>query len=145
MDAAGAAEARERITKWIEETRQLFALLPALLDTQVNERASAAETEVAPLRKELDDLKNEALRLRGERDEIGHAVSLVIQKFGLAPRKSPFERTPGGDHPKPPEPPKVVEPPKAPEPAKAADRPKRSEEHTSELQSLAYLVCRLLL
>src|SRR2546425_5366155 len=25
------------------------------------------------------------------------------------------------------------------------DRPKRSEEHTSELQSLAYLVCRLLL
>src|SRR2546425_8028263 len=26
-----------------------------------------------------------------------------------------------------------------------ADRPPRSEEHTSELQSLAYLVCRLLL
>src|SRR5687767_15468451 len=26
-----------------------------------------------------------------------------------------------------------------------ADRPRRSEEHTSELQSLAYLVCRLLL
>src|SRR2546423_5041455 len=26
-----------------------------------------------------------------------------------------------------------------------ADRPDRSEEHTSELQSLAYLVCRLLL
>src|SRR2546425_4310233 len=25
------------------------------------------------------------------------------------------------------------------------DRPRRSEEHTSELQSLAYLVCRLLL
>src|SRR3989441_5512052 len=27
----------------------------------------------------------------------------------------------------------------------AADRDRRSEEHTSELQSLAYLVCRLLL
>src|SRR2546425_2296890 len=27
----------------------------------------------------------------------------------------------------------------------AADAPSRSEEHTSELQSLAYLVCRLLL
>src|SRR5687767_15186334 len=27
----------------------------------------------------------------------------------------------------------------------ADDRPDRSEEHTSELQSLAYLVCRLLL
>src|SRR3989442_9872788 len=97
MDAAGAAEARERITKWIEETRQLFALLPGLLvpDAQVNERASAAEKEVERLRKEIDDLKKEALQLRGERDEIGHAVSLVIQKFGLAPRKSPFERTPG--------------------------------------------------
>src|SRR2546425_9188647 len=29
--------------------------------------------------------------------------------------------------------------------APAAGRPARSEEHTSELQSLAYLVCRLLL
>src|SRR5687767_16006813 len=29
--------------------------------------------------------------------------------------------------------------------AVAARRPSRSEEHTSELQSLAYLVCRLLL
>src|SRR2546425_6971844 len=28
---------------------------------------------------------------------------------------------------------------------RAGDLPKRSEEHTSELQSLAYLVCRLLL
>src|SRR2546423_10579063 len=31
------------------------------------------------------------------------------------------------------------------EPAPAGDAPARSEEHTSELQSLAYLVCRLLL
>src|SRR2546425_8512568 len=30
-------------------------------------------------------------------------------------------------------------------PAFAVDRTQRSEEHTSELQSLAYLVCRLLL
>src|SRR5205823_12469264 len=30
-------------------------------------------------------------------------------------------------------------------PAKASVAPSRSEEHTSELQSLAYLVCRLLL
>src|ERR1041384_8717451 len=32
-----------------------------------------------------------------------------------------------------------------PAPAPARGRPCRSEEHTSELQSLAYLVCRLLL
>src|SRR2546425_9511227 len=31
------------------------------------------------------------------------------------------------------------------DPATGAERWKRSEEHTSELQSLAYLVCRLLL
>src|SRR2546425_5254582 len=31
------------------------------------------------------------------------------------------------------------------EPGRGRDRPQRSEEHTSELQSLAYLVCRLLL
>src|SRR5205823_3165552 len=33
----------------------------------------------------------------------------------------------------------------APTPRSAACRTRRSEEHTSELQSLAYLVCRLLL
>src|SRR2546423_11836273 len=32
-----------------------------------------------------------------------------------------------------------------PGPRRALDSPDRSEEHTSELQSLAYLVCRLLL
>src|SRR5205823_10635189 len=43
-------------------------------------------------------------------------------------------------------------PPAGPPPARGRDRPprprpsrSRSEEHTSELQSLAYLVCRLLL
>src|SRR5229473_4109702 len=34
---------------------------------------------------------------------------------------------------------------RAPETAQLVDQPARSEEHTSELQSLAYLVCRLLL
>src|SRR5687767_15697142 len=34
---------------------------------------------------------------------------------------------------------------KTPSPAASASIPPRSEEHTSELQSLAYLVCRLLL
>src|SRR5687767_16000737 len=35
--------------------------------------------------------------------------------------------------------------PRAPRRRRAATPPARSEEHTSELQSLAYLVCRLLL
>jgi len=33
MDAPGAADARERVTKWIEQTRQLFSVLPELLVT----------------------------------------------------------------------------------------------------------------
>src|SRR2546425_6324976 len=36
-------------------------------------------------------------------------------------------------------------PPLPPSPSSGAPAPERSEEHTSELQSLAYLVCRLLL
>src|ERR687888_384796 len=95
MDAAGAAEARERVTKWIEQTRQLFSVLPELLgtDTHVNERVTAAEKEVERLRKELDDLRRENHHLRGERDDIAQAMSLVAQKLGFTPRTSPFERT----------------------------------------------------
>src|SRR6266480_1191053 len=61
MDATMAAEARERVTKWIEDTRQLFALLPELLasDPQVNERISAAQKEVEKLKKEVEDLRKE--------------------------------------------------------------------------------------
>jgi hypothetical protein len=126
MDAAGAAEARERVTKWIEQTRQLFSVLPELLvtDTHVNERVSAAEKEVERLRRELDDVKRENHQLRGERDDIAQAMSQVAQKLGFSPRKSPFERTPGGDHPKPGEPPKAGESPKAGEAPKATDHPK---------------------
>src|SRR2546423_9116266 len=56
-------------------------------------------------------------------------------------------RSPGPQSKPPPE---VIDPPSAAVPTPAASSvvprpPKRSEEHTSELQSLAYLVCRLLL
>src|SRR2546430_11922324 len=100
MDSAGAAEARERVTKWIEQTRQLFSVLPELLvtDTHVNERVSAAEKEAERLRRELEDLKRENHQLRGERDEIAQAMTVVAQRLGFTPRKSPFERTHAGDH-----------------------------------------------
>src|SRR5207247_1218501 len=77
MDSAGAAEARERVTKWIEQTRQLFSVLPELLvtDTHANERVSAAEKEVERLRRELEDLKRENHQLRGERDDIAQALT----------------------------------------------------------------------
>jgi hypothetical protein len=122
MDATAAAEARERVTKWIEETRHLFALLPDLLatDSQVNQRAGVAEKEMEKLKREVDDLKRENHLLRGEKDEIAHAMGQIAQKLGLAPRKSPFERTVGGEqaprpseHAKPGDPPKAAEHPKA--------------------------------
>ena len=125
MDAAEAAEASQRVTKWIEETRQLFALLPGLVvtDTQVNERVGVIEKEVERLRKEVDDLKKENHHLRGERDEIAQAMSQIAHRLGWLPRKSPFERTLAGDHPKPVEHPKVAEHPKAGE-APKTDQPK---------------------
>lgn len=109
MDATVAAEARERVTKWIEETRQLFALLPELLttDSQATEQAKLAEKELEKLRKEIEELKKENHQLRGEKDEIAQAMAQIAQKLGLAPRKSPFERTPAGEHPKAAEPPKA--------------------------------------
>lgn len=121
MDATAAAEARERVTKWIEETRHLFALLPELLatDTQVNERASVAEKEMEKLKKEVADLKRDNHQLRAEKDEVAQAMGQIAQKLGLAPRKSPFERTPGGEHP-----PKPVEQAKPGDQPKAADHPK---------------------
>src|SRR5437667_12903737 len=113
MDSAGAAEARERVTKWIEQTRQLFSVLPELLvtDAHVNERVSAAEKETERLRRELEDLKRENQQLRGEKDEMAHVMSQVAQKLGFTPRKSPFERSHAGDHAKPGELAKPSEPP----------------------------------
>jgi len=126
MDAPGSADARERVTKWIEQTRQLFSVLPELLvtDPHVSERVSAAEKEAERLRRELEDLKRENNQLRGERDEMAQAMSLVAQKLGFSPRKSPFERSHVGDHSKPVEPPKAAEPPKAGDSPKATDHPK---------------------
>jgi hypothetical protein len=129
MDALGVAEGRERVTKWIEETRQLFGVLPDLLgsDSQLNERVTASEREIERLRKELDDLRRENLQLRGERDEIAQAMTLVAQRLGFTPRKSPFERTHAGDHLKPAEPPKAGEAPKAAEVSKPGEAPKTGE------------------
>src|SRR2546429_3697387 len=95
MDTAEAAEASQRVTKWIEETRQLFTLLPGLVvtDTQVNERVGVIEKEVERLRKEVDDLKKENHHLRGERDEIAQAMSQIAHRLRWSLRNSPFCRS----------------------------------------------------
>ena len=126
MDPTSAAEARERVMKWIEEARQIFVLLPELMagDHQAGERATAAQKEAEKLHKEVEDLKRENHLLRLEKDEIAQAMSQIAAKLGITPRRSPFERgVPGeppklGDHVRPQEPARPIEQPKAPDPAR---------------------------
>jgi hypothetical protein len=126
MDPTSAAEARERVAKWIEEARQIFGLLPELMvgDHQAGERATAAQREAEKLHKEVEDLKRENHLLRLEKDEIAQAMGQIAAKLGITPRRSPFERGGAAEQPKlgdqlrPLEPPRPAEPPKAPDPAK---------------------------
>lgn len=126
MDPTSAAETRERVAKWIEEARQIFALLPELMagDHQAGERATAAQREAEKLHKEVEDLKRENHLLRLEKDEIAQAMSQIAAKLGITPRRSPFERGVAGeppklgDHPRPHEPARPAEQPKAADPAK---------------------------
>src|SRR3989338_4566972 len=134
MDATMAAEARERLRKWIEETRQILGTLPELMepDSSAGERVATAEREIERLKKEIDDLKRENIQLRGEKDEIAQAMGQIAQKLGIAPRKSPFERSAppaaeparAADGPKPPAPPRRRPPsggPRGPGPGRRPD------------------------
>ena len=132
MDATSAAEARERVAKWVEETRQMFSLLPELLagDHQAGERVSAAQKEAEKLHRDVEELKRENQQLRLEKDEIAQAMGQIAAKLGITPRRSPFERAQAGEFPKPsdqvraPEPVKVADGAKLVEAAKAAEPPK---------------------
>jgi TolA-binding protein len=76
--------------------------LPALIHHEDATEADRLRKQVAELRKELEDLRREHERLRADRDEIGQALSRVMdsvqpinqiaQKFGV--RRSPFEGGP---------------------------------------------------
>jgi hypothetical protein len=124
MDPTSAAEARERVAKWIEETRQIFSLLPELIAGDHHAGASV-QKEVDKLHKDIEDLKRENHLLRLEKDEIAQAMGQIAAKLGITPRRSPFERSGPGepprqpDHPRPAEAPKVAEPTKAADPAKS--------------------------
>ena len=120
MDPTSAAEARERVKKWIEETRQIFGLLPELIAGDQHAGA-AAQKEVDKLHKDLEDLKRENHLLRLEKDEIAQAMGQIAAKLGITPRRSPFERSGQPEHPRQPEHARPSESPKAAEHPKAAD------------------------
>jgi hypothetical protein len=124
MDPTSAAEARERVAKWIEETRQIFSLLPELIAGDHHAGASA-QKEVDKLHKDIEELKRENHLLRLEKDEIAQAMGQIAAKLGITPRRSPFDRSGPGDQPrqadhaKPGESVKLAEQPKAAEPSKS--------------------------
>lgn len=100
---------RERFMRWIEETRDLFALLPGLVDhdQELTEKSDHAEKEterlrqeLAELRKELADARSFAIeahkghgelqkeleevrrqneQLRGDKDEAAQALARVLE------------------------------------------------------------------
>lgn len=129
MDSTSAAEARERVAKWIEETRQIFSLLPELIAGDHHAGASV-QKEVDKLQKDIEELKRENHVLRLEKDDIAQAMGQIAAKLGITPRRSPFDRAASGELPKPgdhlkaPEPAKVVDGVRPAETAKAAEPPK---------------------
>ena len=70
MDDAAAAQTRERVIRWIEESRDVFGLLAELLEHEqrANAKSEQVERESAGLRKELADLRKEVAELRDERE-----------------------------------------------------------------------------
>jgi septal ring factor EnvC (AmiA/AmiB activator) len=102
-------QVRERFMRWIEETKELFALLPDLLDhdQKLTEKTDHAEKETERLRreltelrkelgdakanagdlrkehgdlqKELDEARKENEQLRGEKDEAAQALAKVLE------------------------------------------------------------------
>ena len=102
-------QVRERFARWIEDTKELFALLPVLLDhdQQLTAKTDHAEQEterlrreLGELRKELDETRKQNEQLRTDKDEAAqalakvletvHATNQVAQKLGVM--RSPFSR-----------------------------------------------------
>lgn len=72
-------QVRERFVRWIQDTKELFALLPELLDhdQQLTAKTGHAELEterlrheLAELRKELAESKTQSVDLRREHDDL---------------------------------------------------------------------------
>src|SRR5262245_21106161 len=115
-------DVRERTAHWVQEGIRLLPHLPALIHNEDATEADRLRKQVAELRKELDELRREHERLRADRDEIGQALTRVMdsvqpinqiaQKLGV--RRSPFEGGPKAPAPAPAPPPA---PGSAPRPA----------------------------
>jgi hypothetical protein len=101
MDDLQFRDARLRISRWIEDTANVFASLPVILHEheslrdrlEATERASARLLqEVNDLRREIDALQSENERLRRERTEtaelLTEGLNRVLQETVLRLRAS---------------------------------------------------------
>ena len=61
MDAAAAAQTRERLARWLEDGREIFTLLPELLDSgqKALTKLEHGERDAERLRRELMELRKE--------------------------------------------------------------------------------------
>ncbi|HSF03540.1 MAG TPA: hypothetical protein VLA62_11040 [Solirubrobacterales bacterium] len=100
MDDAAVAQARQRVMHWIEESREVFGLMPEVLLGSKADEAEKLARELADVRKHRDGLLKEVETLRRERDEVAQAFAKLLetvqstnqiaQKLGVT--KSPFAR-----------------------------------------------------
>lgn len=79
MEDAVTAQARERVTRWIAESRELLGLLPGLLaDDHKSEQAERdsdrMRKDAEALRKEIGDLRKENIELKKDHDEVQKAM-----------------------------------------------------------------------
>jgi hypothetical protein len=120
MDDAAAAQARQRLMRWIEESRDVLTLMPELVLGSKPDETEKLARELAEVRKHRDELLKEVETLRRERDEVAQAFAKLLetvqstnqiaQKLGVT--KSPFARSAAGSAP--------AQPAAAPAPAPAA-------------------------
>jgi chromosome segregation ATPase len=81
MEDAAATQARERLTRWIEESREVFALLPEVLDSvqKASAKTEHAEREAERLRKELMGLRKELADAK-DKETGGRAQTTELEK-----------------------------------------------------------------
>lgn len=92
MEDAVTAHARERVTRWIEESRELLGLLPGLLaadhkseqaerdSDRLRKDAEALRKEIGDLRKESAELKKENLELKKGHDGVQKTIDELQQQ-----------------------------------------------------------------
>jgi hypothetical protein len=104
MDDAAAAQARQRVVHWIEESREVLTLIPEVLLGSRPDELDKVVRELTDVRKHRDELLKEVESLRRERDEVAQAFAKLLetvqsthqiaQKLGVM--KSPFARPGAG-------------------------------------------------